>query len=112
MWHRGDGTKRGRKTATAPAPGWGLALLALHPPLLRRVARVTGLEPATSGVTGRRSNRLSYTRSPATGGRRYVPPGWVSGDAQDAAPAARGTWALTGSNRRHPVCKTGALPLS
>src|SRR6187551_280306 len=26
------------------------------------VARVTGLEPATSGVTGRRSNRLSYTR--------------------------------------------------
>ena len=27
-----------------------------------RVARVTGLEPATSGVTGRHSNRLSYTR--------------------------------------------------
>src|SRR3954464_3375266 len=27
-----------------------------------KVARVTGLEPATSGVTGRRSNRLSYTR--------------------------------------------------
>lgn len=25
------------------------------------VARVTGLEPATSGVTGRRSNQLSYT---------------------------------------------------
>ncbi len=25
------------------------------------MARVTGLEPATSGVTGRRSNRLSYT---------------------------------------------------
>ncbi len=32
---------------------WGYALL----------ARVTGLEPATSGVTGRRSNQLSYTRS-------------------------------------------------
>ena len=28
----------------------------------KKMARVTGLEPATSGVTGRRSNRLSYTR--------------------------------------------------
>ena len=27
------------------------------------LARVTGLEPATSGLTGRRSNQLSYTRS-------------------------------------------------
>jgi hypothetical protein len=25
------------------------------------MARVTGLEPAASGVTGRRSNQLSYT---------------------------------------------------
>ncbi len=32
------------------------------------VARVTGLEPATSGVTGRRSNQLSYTRSLARRG--------------------------------------------
>jgi hypothetical protein len=30
---------------------------------LRRVARATGLEPATSGVTGRHSNRLSYARA-------------------------------------------------
>jgi hypothetical protein len=30
---------------------------------LETMARVTGLEPATSGVTGRHSNRLSYTRA-------------------------------------------------
>ena len=28
-----------------------------------KMARVTGLEPAASGVTGRRSNQLSYTRA-------------------------------------------------
>jgi hypothetical protein len=32
------------------------------------MARVTGLEPATSGVTGRRSNQLSYTRLRREGG--------------------------------------------
>ena len=31
-------------------------------PLHIEVARVTGLEPAASGVTGQRSNQLSYTR--------------------------------------------------
>ncbi len=29
-----------------------------------KVAGVTGLEPATSGVTGQRSNQLSYTPKP------------------------------------------------
>ena len=33
------------------------------------MARVTGLEPAASGVTGRRSNQLSYTR--VVGPRKY-----------------------------------------
>jgi hypothetical protein len=30
---------------------------------LGKVARLTGLEPATSGVTGRHSNQLSYNRA-------------------------------------------------
>ena len=30
--------------------------------LKTRVARVTGLEPVTSAVTGQHSNQLSYTR--------------------------------------------------
>ncbi len=37
------------------------------------VAGVTGLEPATSGVTGQRSNHLSYTPDKAR--PMYRPPG-------------------------------------
>ncbi len=46
----------------------GLNALAVNFP---KVARVTGLEPATLGVTGRYSNQLSYTRSPLGEPRIY-----------------------------------------
>ena len=53
---------------SASTPGTMLARQAHHPRTRRlqggtwgKVAGVTGLEPATSGVTGQRSNQLSYT---------------------------------------------------
>ena len=47
------------------------------------MARVTGLEPATSGVTGRRSNRLSYTRA-IEWAANYVTHHWLSNDQAKA----------------------------
>ncbi len=38
------------------------------------MARATGLEPAASGVTGRRSNQLSYARALGTEGVQVVLP--------------------------------------
>ena len=55
-------TRAGRATCSAQRPP-----AAANPVKFtfrsRKVARVTGLEPATSGVTGRHSNQLSYTRA-------------------------------------------------
>ena len=51
----------------------------------------TGLEPATSGVTGRHSNQLNYRSAVVT----FSIVNW---------------WVVTGSNRRPSACKADALP--
>src|SRR5581483_1995552 len=58
----------------------------------------TGLEPATSGVTGRRSNQLNYAPEPGTVYRRGSEPTGVR-RARRARRAARGT----GRRRTRPL---------
>jgi hypothetical protein len=65
---------------------------------LETEAGATGLEPATSDVTGRRSNQLNYT--PANELRDY------------RTSPIPGKWAQQDLNLRPPACKAGALPLS
>ena len=52
-----------------------------------------GLEPPTSPLSGARSNHLSYR--PVVLSQEDVLAAW---------------WSLSGSNRRPPACKAGALP--
>jgi hypothetical protein len=56
------------------------------------VARLTGLEPATSGVTGRHSNRLSYNRAIVK--RRTIPTGACAASRSALYEALR--WASSG----------------
>ena len=51
------------------------------------MARETGLEPAASAVTGRRSNQLSYSRNPESDGRRSARRHSVG--IRDACPAVK-----------------------
>ena len=62
------------------------------------LAGSTGLEPAASGVTGRRSNQLNY--NPAKRDRHIT----RSPDHQIR------WWAVQDSNLWQPACKAGALP--
>ena len=60
------------------------------------LAERTGLEPAASGVTGRRYNQLNYRSS--------------GKDLFSFQLAFNAWWAKQGLNLRHPPCKGGALP--
>lgn len=63
------------------------------------MARVTGLEPATFGVTGRHSNQLSYTRAILSGQR-------LLGDA----PLRQGLKAVNALNRLRGAFFAGFNP--
>src|SRR5690606_13651719 len=69
---------------------------------VKLVADRTGLEPATSGVTGRHSNRLNY-RSTQTFLTLYKI------DSADLCNATK-WWVLRDLNPRHSPCKGDALP--
>ncbi len=51
------------RSAPASAPAGQNGEVALHRKCLKRMAGWTGLEPAASGVTGRRYNQLNYRSS-------------------------------------------------
>ena len=67
--------------------------------LFQKMAGLTGLEPATSGVTGRHSNQLNYHPDNNKDSMRKM------------SPRALGEWwAEQGSNLRPVACKATALP--
>ena len=84
------------------------------------MAGVTGLEPAASGVTGQRSNQLSYTPDPMSPEFPvYMEKYRLRARMACVKPNGRAPytrieegkwWAVTGSNRRPSRCKRDALP--
>src|SRR3954469_6694139 len=79
-----------------PLPGVGLG---------REGAGATGLEPATSGVTGRRSNRLSYAPSEPRLVKQSAPP---PEEAETAWPAQLAP-VVRCFRRRQPIHKEVGL---
>src|SRR5574343_2000073 len=88
------------------------------------LARKTGLEPATLGVTGRYSNQLSYfratncgvptgIRTPVIAVKGRCPRPLDDGDVDTAWAVSAATsnwWRYAGSNRRPLACHASALP--
>src|SRR6516162_895966 len=77
------------------------------------MAGATGLEPATSGVTGRRSNQLSYAPAALVPERALVmlpAKGVKYTRRRNATPSESEWWAMRDLNPRPPRCKRDTLP--
>ena len=78
------------------------------------MARATGLEPAASGVTGRRSNQLSYARAIRNGG---CTGGHPSGQGKGLPAKTPDYWPVptdwrSGNSRNNPSRDAAAVPRS
>ena len=75
------------------------------------MARVTGLEPATSGVTGRHSNRLSYTRASLVKGLKPLSRGGLDRFGERLTRRfGTGCQARSRTKERRPTCLCHAIP--
>ena len=85
------------------------------------MATPIGLEPTISCVTGRHVNHYTTGPQPRFDARcskyehRFLPPMVLSQALRffrtsNLELRTSSWWAMTGSNRRHPACKAGALP--
>src|SRR3546814_4385246 len=77
----------------------------------KRLARVTGLEPATSGVTGRHSNQLSYTRASLVKERKPLSRGGLDRFGERLTRRfGTGCQARSGTKGWRPTCLCHATP--